>query len=442
MIVRNAGILTLDDRDRIIECGAVEIRPDGRLGWIGNDANIPVSLLADDVIDAGGKLLMPALINCHTHLYSSLARGIPMRGPAPHNFVQILKKLWWKLDSVLDEEDIYLSALVGLIDSAKAGVGTLFDHHSSPGRCPGSLDIIERAFREVGLRGCLSYETSDRNGRASAEEAIAENIRFIEHIGTSSRDSMMGASFGLHASFTLGDRTLRDCVEAAHSLRAGFHVHVAEDRVDVEKSRKISGKSPVRRLNDIGVLGERSIAAHCVHVTRADVALLSQSGVNVVHNPQSNCNNAVGTANLTELLKAKVMLGLGSDGYSPAILNEFAAASLLQKVRSGDPRIGGSEAFTALLNNRKISRRVCGWNIGTIEADASADLMLVDYFPPTPLTPDTLFAHMLFGITHAPVDSLWVSGKPVIRNRHCVNVDEKQIFSKAALRAQKLWQRI
>ena len=123
---------------------------------------------------------MPALINCHTHLYSTLARGIPLPGRPPANFPAILKKLWWRLDRALNEEDVYYSALVGLIDSAKSGVGTLIDHHSSPHACAGSLDRIEQAFREVGLRGATCYEISDRNGRASAQAGIDENVRFIE----------------------------------------------------------------------------------------------------------------------------------------------------------------------------------------------------------------------------------------------------------------------
>jgi putative selenium metabolism protein SsnA len=442
MIIRNARIITFDDDNRVLERGAVQMCTDGSLGSVGEDRTSEPPQSAEEVIDADGKLLMPALINCHTHLYSSLARGIRLPGSAPRNFTEILKKLWWKLDAALEEEDVYLSAMVGLIESAKAGVATLFDHHSSPNACPGSLDMIERAFREVGLRGCLCYETSDRNGRAAAQEAIAENLRFIKRVGPASEEKTIAASFGLHASFTLSERTLKQCVAANQPMGSGFHIHVAEDRADVTHSRKQFSKSPVARLIDAGVLQERSIAAHCVHVTKADIARLSRSAVNVVHNPQSNCNNAVGTADLTQMIRNNVMVGLGSDGYSPGILDEFAAAFHLQKVRTHDPRVGYSEAFSALMNNREIARRVCGWKIGTIKTGARADVMLVDYRPPTPLTAENLFGHILFGIARSPVDSLWVNGKPVLHDGHCVNVDERLIFEKASGRAQKLWLRM
>ncbi len=311
---------------------------------------------------------MPALINCHTHLYSTLARGIALPGRAPKNFPEILKKLWWRLDRALTPDDVYYSALVGLVDCAKNGVGTLVDHHSSPNACAGSLDQVERAFREVGLRGVLCYETSDRDGPDAARAALAENIRFIERTGRSG-DGLIAASFGLHASFTLSDRTLRQAVEAEESLGSGFHIHVAEDRCDLEHARRRFKKTVVGRLRDLGVLTDRTLAAHCVHVTAGDIAALAKLGANVVHNPQSNSNNAVGIARLLELMEAGVLVGLGSDGYSPRMWEEFKTAFHLQKVRTGDPRVGYAEAYAAaFLNNRTIAKKLWGMEIGRIEA--------------------------------------------------------------------------
>ncbi len=440
MIIRNARVITFDCHNTVLECGAVAV-DGGKIEWVGSDDKVMELLPREDAIDAGGRVLMPALINCHTHLYSSLACGIQLKGKSPANFLELLKKLWWKLDRALDEEDVYLSAMVGLIDSAKAGVGTLFDHHSSPEACTGSLDVVERAFREVGLRGCLCYETSDRNGRKKTLEAIAENLRFIEKITSKQAQDTIGAAFGLHASFTLSDKTLAECVNANES-KAGFHIHVAEDRSDVEYGRKHFKKTPVRRLVDAGVLSESSIAAHCVHVSKADIALLAESGASVVHNPQSNCNNAVGIAAVGGLLQNKVRVGLGSDGYTSRLLDEFAAAFHLMKVRAEDPRVGYAETLCVLMNNRKIADRVCGWKLGTIESGACADLALIDYYPATPLSSENLFGHLLFGIARSHVDSLWVNGNPVLKSGRCVAVDEHAIREKAAMNARKIWSRM
>lgn len=438
MIITNARVLTFDSGNRVLDSGTVQINPDGTIGLVERGSHGLAE--AGEVIDAQARLLMPALINCHTHLYSTLARGISLPGRPPKNFPEILKKLWWRLDRALNEEDVYYSALVGLIDSAKCGVGTLVDHHSSPNACIGSLDRVEQAFREVGLRGVLCYETSDRNGPASALEGIRENVRFIERCRRTG--DLVSASFGLHASFTLTDVTIRRCVEANESLRAGFHVHVAEDRCDVQDARRRYRKSPVRRLCDLGVLDDRALAAHCVHVTNADIATLARHRINVVHNPQSNCNNAVGAAKLLELMSQKVLVGLGSDGYSPRIWEEFKTAFHVQKLCARDPRVAYAEAYAvALLNNRTIAKKIWGLDIGRVETGAKADLILVDYFPPTPLHAGNLFGHVLFGIANAPVDSLIVNGRFVLRDKKCVAVDERAVAEKAAAQARAVWKR-
>ena len=446
MIIRNARVVCLDRENRVLDNADVVIGSDGAIESVGVGGRVSGVKPADPtpshpVLDAGGRLLMPALINCHTHLYSTLARGIALPGPAPKNFPEILKKLWWRLDRALEPDDVYLSALVGLVDCAKNGVGTLVDHHSSPNACAGSLDQVERAFREVGLRGVLCYETSDRDGPAKAQAALDENVRFIERTRRAG-DGMIAASFGLHASFTLSDRTLRRAVEAEQGLGAGFHIHVAEDRSDLDHARRRFKKTVVARLRDLGVLTDRTLAAHCIHVTAGDVAALARLGSAVAHNPQSNSNNAVGVAKLLELMAAGVLVGLGSDGYSPRMWDEFKTAFHLQKVRTGDPRVGYAEAWAAaLLNNRTIARKLWGMEIGRIEPGARADLVLVDYWPPTPLHAGNLFGHVLFGIANAPVDTLIVNGRVVVKDKRCVTVDEAAVAERATRKAKALWER-
>ncbi len=231
-------------------------------------------------------------------------------------------------------------------------------------------------------------------------------------------------------------------MEANKSLRAGFHIHVAEDRSDVNDSYRRCRKSPVMRLRDLGILDERSLAAHCVHVNDRDIAALARRQINVVHNPQSNCNNAVGMARLLKMFAKGVLVGLGSDGYAPRMWEEFKAAFHVQKLRAGDPRVGYAEAYAAaLLNNRTIAKKIWGWEIGRIATGARADLLLVDYFPPTPLDSSNLFGHFLFGIANAPVDSLLVNGRYVLRGKECVTVNEREVAAKAAIQARAMWNR-
>jgi len=437
MILTNARILTFDRGNRVIQSGSVEVLPDGSIGRvIGSDEHVsPCTALragneaepSDRTIDLRGRLLMPALINCHTHLYSTLARGMPLRGARPADFTAILKKVWWRLDCALSEEDVYYSALLGLMDSARCGVGTVIDHHSSPKACAGSLDPIERAFQETGLRGATCYEVSDRNGPTSAQEGIQENVRFLEGRRP---DCLVRGMFGLHAAFTLTDRTLSACAEANQSVRGGFHVHVAEDRID---------RAGVRRLEAAGILDDRTIAAHCIHLTAADRDRLARHGVNVVHNPQSNNNNAVGVCDVPALVRRGVLVGLGSDGYSPRLWDEYKAALQMEKQRARDPRVHSPDL---LWNNRAIVKKIWGVELGRIEAGARADLQILDYYPPTPIDSENLSGHLLFGIANAPVDSLMVEGRFVVRDKQFVNLDEHRIAEQAAIRAKALWERL
>jgi cytosine/adenosine deaminase-related metal-dependent hydrolase len=169
---------------------------------------------------------------------------------------------------------------------------------------------------------------------------------------------------------------------------------------------------------------------------------LARLGVNVIHNPESNCNNAVGAARLPELMRRGVTVGLGSDGYSPRLWDEFKTALHVQKLRTGDPRVGYAEAYAAAFrNNREVVRKLWGMDVGRIAPGAQADLILVDYFPPTPLRPDNLFGHLLFGISNAPIDALFVKGRYIVRNGRCVTVDERAAAEKATAQTQSLWRR-
>jgi cytosine/adenosine deaminase-related metal-dependent hydrolase len=172
----------------------------------------------EQIEDLDGRLVLPGFVNAHTHLYSTLARGMPGPREAPQNFLEILQKIWWKLDCALDEESIYYSALIGAIEAVKAGTTTLIDHHASPNYISGSLKIIRDALEQVGVRGVLCYEVTDRNGEAGRDQGWRENQNFLEN----SADSHFRGLVGAHASFTLSDHSLRACAELAKHYHSGF----------------------------------------------------------------------------------------------------------------------------------------------------------------------------------------------------------------------------
>ncbi len=488
LLIENGTVLTagkkpavLPNHSVLIENGYItRIAPKNRLKGF-----------ADKRIDATRKVVAPGFINAHTHFYSTFARGLTKTRPAV-NFLQVLQNLWWRLDSALTLEDCYYSALVPLLEAIRHGTTTLIDHHASPHALRGSLTVIEKAVRETGLRACLCYEVSDRDGVRIANEGLEENVSFIRNcqrsspekegravpsapwqfanagdsrsfthargaLGTArptttSPDSQppplnqptTAALFGLHAGFTLKDATLEKAAALGHELGTGFHIHVAEALSDQQYSQRNYHLRVVERLNKFGILGPRSIAAHCVHVNRRELDLLSETQTAVVHNAQSNLNNAVGVADVVSMAKRHVLVGLGTDAMTTNMLEELRVALWAQRHLAHNPSVGFPEVVTALLfNNPKIAGRVFNLPLGELREGCVGDIVLIDYDPPTPLDASNASGHWVFGISQAAVDTTIVGGNVLMENKRLtLDLDEPRINARARELAAKLWKRL
>ncbi|MCB9851348.1 MAG: putative aminohydrolase SsnA [Phycisphaerales bacterium] len=430
-------VVTLGDDCRVIPNGAVRVDGDA-IGWVG--ARSDAGNVSGEVIDAGGGLIMPGFINAHMHFYSTFACGIAIKDAPPTNFLEILQRLWWRLDKALTLDDVRSSALVPLVRSLEAGVTTVIDHHASPNAVRGSLDVIADAARAVGVRTCLCYEVSNRDGSDIAADGVAENAAFIEACRT--RDDMVASLFGLHASMTLDDALLARCVDAGRRLDAGFHIHVSESHFDPDDSQAKYAKRVVARLADAGVLGAKSICAHCIHVDDSELALLADTRTNVVHNPQSNLNNAVGRADVPKMLDMGICVGLGTDGMSATLLDDVRLVNLLHKHGTNDPRVGFVEAGKLLLeNNARIASRYFGKPVGALAPGHKADVIVVDYDPPTPLAADNILGHVLFGLPSARVTDALVDGKQRLENGKVLGVNKREVTDEARRRAAEVWKR-
>lgn len=393
----------------------------------------------DEVFDLQGKLVLPGLINAHTHLYSSLARGMPIKGK-PRNFVEILKEIWWRLDFVLDEEDVYWSALVGAVEAVKRGVTLLVDHHASPNFIVGSLDIIEEALKKVGIRGILSYEVTDRHGREGAKKGIEENLRYAKK---HRENEFFGASFGLHASFTLGDETLMEAREAESEVNTGFHVHIAEDLADIERSANEYKGTPIERFLKFGILKNKSLLIHGVHLKEEELAKVNEKGAFLVVNPSSNMNNAVGLPPIIDMLNSGITVGLGTDGLGQDMMNEMRNTMLAIKIRERDPRLGFREAIQLLFcNNPRIASGLLPLKFGKIDKGYVADFTILRYNSPTPLTEENAGAHLIYGIPDFEIDSVMVNGNFIFQDGKFINLDELEVKKKAAKVAGKIWDKL
>ncbi len=443
MLIHNATVVTWGAANAVLPGHAVLIKA-GRIEAFGPEAELLKAYPKEEKLDAGGQLLMPGNLCAHTHFYGAFARGLAIPGPAPKDFPEILNKLWWPLDKALDEKSVRASTLIHLVDAIKNGTTTLIDHHASPNFIDGSLDVIAEAVTESGLRAVLCYEVSDRDGEAKAQAAIRENVRFLERVRKERpAEGRLGAAFGLHASLTLSDQTLEASRAALPPGEASFHIHVAEHEVDQEDSLAKSGLRVVPRLAKHGILGPHTIAAHAVHVDAAEIELLAETGTWVTHQPRSNMNNGVGAADVEALLAAGIRVCLGNDGFTQDMWSEWKAAYLLHKVWQRDPRkMNGADVAKIAVNNAALAGSFFpGAPLGEIAAGARADLILVDYHAPTPLTAGNLPWHILFGFQERMVTTTIVNGAVLMKDRQVLTLDEEEIAAKARELAPDVWKR-
>jgi len=440
MVLVGNGYLITRSNQGVIENGCVVIDHD-LIKEVGSTGELRKKYPEEKFIDAKNKVIMPGLINTHMHLYSTFARGMALKDAAPENFLEILERLWWRLDKKLTLEDIYYSALVAMIDCVKNGTTTIFDHHASPYAIKGSLSMMAEAADLIGLRSCFCYEVSDRDGENIACQGIKENIEFIKECQQNKNDLINGM-FGLHASFTLSGKTLEMCCRANEGTGAGFHIHAAEDRADVEDSLRKTGKGVIERLNDYGMLGPKTITAHCVHVTKQEIGLLQETNTNVVHNPESNMGNAVGCAPVLEMVQQGVRVGLGTDGYTSDMFESYKVANILHKFNAKNPSVAWGEIPEMLFEqNAVIAGKYFPGILGRLIPGAKADIIVVDYDPPTPLDENNMNGHILFGMSGRAVETTIINGRSVIEERKLKDIDEAEIMVKSRELARKLWKR-
>ncbi len=434
--IRNGLVYTGGDEPEVF-CGGVLCRG-AEIERVGPDADLAGAASGGRIVDAGGRLIAPGFINAHMHLYSTLARGMGLKDAPPEDFVQILERLWWRLDKVLTLEDLAPSAEVPLIDALRAGVTTVIDHHASPHAVDGSLDVLAEAATRVGVRFSTCYEVSDRDGAGIMHAGIAENVRFGRK---TAGDPMLAGMFGLHASFTLSDESLAACAAAGAGAGLAFHVHTAEAAPDAADARARGFSGSLDRLCNLGVITPGSIAVHCVHTNESEWELLREADAFAVHNPQSNMNNAVGAAPVDRMLRAGVAVGVGTDGMEADVREEIRAAFLLGHHRTADPRTMWSETAHMIATNRMIAGRLFGCRLGVLDPGAAADVVVYDYFAPTELDPDNFLGHLLFGLYKAAAHTTVVAGRIRLADGRVTGVDPAEVAARARERARGLWER-
>ena len=440
LVVGNGKLITRNNDLPYIENGAVAIEGT-KISEIGTTKEIREKYKAAEYIDAKGKLIMPAFINTHEHIYSAMARGLSIKGYNPKGFLDILDGQWWTIDRKLTLEQTKYSAMDTMISCIRNGVTTIFDHHASFGHIKDSLFTIADVAKELGIRSCLCYEVSDRDGMDKAREAVMENAEFIRYALKDDSD-MLAGMMGMHAQFTISDETM-ELAAANKPDEVGYHIHVAEGIEDLHDCLKKYGKRIVDRLMDCNILGEKTLLGHCIYINPHEMELIKDTNTMVVHNPESNMGNACGCPPTMKLVHRGILTGLGTDGYTHDMTESYKVANVLHKHHLCDANAAWGEVPKMLFeNNAAIANRYFKAPLGVLKEGAAADVIVVDYIAPTHLDENNINGHILFGMTGRDVVTTIANGKVLMKDREVTVVDVEEAYAKCRESSAKLWKSI
>ena len=437
LIIGNGQVITRSAAQPYLADGAVVT--DGELiREVGAAAAMREKYPDAEFVDARGGVIMPGLINTHTHIYSGLARGLSINGYDPHTFYQVLDGMWWNIDRHLDLDGTKASAYATILECIKNGVTTIFDHHASYREITGSLFAIRDAAKEMGMRAGLCYEVSERDGMAKCDEAIEENANFARW-AAAENDDMIKAMFGGHALFTISDETFDRMAKANDGL-TGFHIHVCEGSTDRTDSWDRYGMRPIDRLRSHGILGPKTILGHCIELTDDELDVIAETDTMCVTNPESNMGNAVGVAPVLKMFEKGILVGLGTDAYTHDMLESLKVELIIQRHNAGLPNVGWMESTGMLFrNNAKMVERYISRPIGVLEPGALADIAVFDYRPFTPFSDANIDGHMIFGFQGRMCTHTMINGRLLMRDRRLVACDEAALCDRIREAAEKLW---
>ncbi len=441
MIVNNATLITFWDKQPLVE-GALVAIEGGTIVDFGKVGKLVDRYDHPQVLDAGGPIVIPGLVDAHSHLSRTLLRARPEQASSPSSFRDLRERVWWPLERALGPKELYTSASVGLLDAIRSGVTAIVDHYTGPAASE-SLDVIWRAFDEVGSRGALCFGVSDRFGEGEVAASVEENLRFIESSRKGDSPDRKQGLFGLDSLVHVTDATLQKAVEAARSIDARFHLPLLQDPEEADQAWRLHGRAPIERLEQAGALPEGSVVAHGTHLRVQEWEALSKLRVTVALCPRSDVVHAAGSADVLRLASAGVNLAVGRDGSDngAGLLDEYRELALRLR-RSGHTMNDSLQVAyrTVFAGGADLATRLFGRPIGRIRPGARADLVVLDALPATPVEEANLPAQ-IFSLP-SRVHSVVVNGKVLLQDGKFVAIDEAGVRSRGREVAKSLWERL
>lgn len=438
LLLKNGLIITMNANNEVISQGNVLVE-DNQIVKVGKDITDNV----DSVIDCSDQVVFPGFICAHTHLYSALLRGAPLLIDPPTDFTQNLQRIWWTMDETLTLDDAYTSALYAVYELALNGVTAYLDTYSGPNSIEGSLDRISKATQDVGIRGVICFEATERRSYEEGIRGLEENRRFISH--NDPEKTLVHGIYCLHASFTVSDELIHKAVEYAAKTDSFKTMHTSEGLIGLHHNLEKYGKRTVERLYDEGFLGSKTALAHAVHVNDHEIDLIAETGTSVAHNPKSNELNAVGVAKLPEMLQKGINIGVGNDGFIYDAIENMRTAYLMHKLNHRNP----SQLPTPLQVVQMITinaAQAIGLRdqIGSIEKGKTADFTILDASTlPTPIHEGNVYGHLVYGsFSRKDIKRVIVNGKTVVKNRTHTSLDATMVSQQSMDSAISLWERL
>jgi 5-methylthioadenosine/S-adenosylhomocysteine deaminase len=394
----------------------------GKITFVGKrEAAIPMK--GEIVVDAKGKVAIPGLINCHTHVPMTLFRGLAEDQP-----LEVwLNKTIWPLESRLTAKDVHDGALLGCLEMIKNGTTTFADMYFHE-------KAVAKAAKESGLRGVLAEGIIESEQKVPCDRLFSESVNFAEHFNGYA-DGRISTMLGPHSAYSCSSDLLAKVSEKACELNIGAHMHLAESKSVPETFQKDSGLSETEFLNKIGFLKGHILAAHCINLSPTDQRILSKRDVNVAYVPVSNMKLGLGGAKIKDLTDLGVNVSLGTDGpASNNTLDMFETmkiGALLQKHVYRDPRVSPATEILGMATINGARALGLEGEIGSIDVGKRADIILVDLSKPHLKPLNDIYSTIVYSARGSDVDTVVVDGKLLMKNRNMVTIDEKAVIDEA-----------
>jgi len=425
-LIRNGTFVTVTEEAPVVRgCMIIE---DDKIVYLGEQERDPAEQF-DEIVDGSRKLYMPGLVNTHCHAAMSLLRGY-----GDDLALQVwLEQKMWPNEAKFTGEDVRWGTLLSILEMIKGGTTSFVDMYDH-------MDEVAKAVEESGMRGCLTRGAIGHCPPDVQEHKRREAVQFAKdwHGKAGGRITTMMSP---HAPYTCPPEFIVKFVEAAHDLNLPMHTHMSETLYEVLENEKQYGLRPVDHLAKLGLFSRPSIVAHAVHLTDAEIATLKEHNVHVSHNPGSNLKLASGVARVPDMLKAGILVSLGTDSSASNnnldMFEEMRLAALIHKGVSGDPvAVPAKEALK--LGTVNGAKSIWLDNVGTLSVGSKADFIALDTDQAHFLPKSDYVSHIVYSASAKDVTDVYVEGKQLVRGGECLTIDEEKIKFEAQRRFEML----